>query len=217
MADCNQETAQRTTDELRAAGYRAVAVQLDVASSIEVARAISTAEAELGPIGVLVNVAGVYGRHDRVRDQDLENWQRVLAVNLNGTFLCARAVLPGMIQRGWGRIVNLSSGQALRPRANVAPYAASKAAVIGFTRALALEVAASGVTVNAIMPGVTDTAMPRLYGSEERLRELARRNPMGRIGQPEDVAAVAAFLASEEAGYITGQCIAVNGGVLMLP
>ncbi|HLQ04223.1 MAG TPA: SDR family oxidoreductase, partial [Verrucomicrobiae bacterium] len=102
-------------------------------------------------------------------------------------------------------------------RPNVAPYTASKAAVIGFTKALALEVAARGVTVNAIMPGVTDTPMPRQYGSEERLAQLARANPMGRIGRPDDIAGAIAFLASDDAEYITGQTIAVNGGVRQLP
>ena len=187
------------------------------ASSADVARAVAAAESQLGPLGVLANVAGIYGRHAPVRDQDLENWERVLAVNLNGAFLCTRAVLSGMIERGWGRVVNVASGQALRGRPGVAPYAASKAALIGFTKAVALEVASSGVTVNAIMPAITDTAMPRLYGSEERLRERGRQNPMGRIGQPEDIAAAATFLASSDADYITGQTIAVNGGIIMLP
>jgi len=188
-----------------------------VSSSADVARAVAAAESQLGPLGVLANVAGIYGRHAPVRDQDLENWERVLAVNLNGAFLCTRAVLSGMIERGWGRVVNVASGQALRGRPGVAPYAASKAALIGFTKAVALEVASSGVTVNAIMPAITDTAMPRLYGSEERLRERGRQNPMGRIGQPEDIAAAATFLASSDADYITGQTIAVNGGIIMLP
>jgi NAD(P)-dependent dehydrogenase (short-subunit alcohol dehydrogenase family) len=141
----------------------------------------------------------------------------VLAVNLDGTFLCSQAALPGMLERGWGRIVNIASGQAIRPRPSVAPYAASKAAVIGLTKALALEVARRGVTVNAVMPGVTDTAMPRQHGSEERLRQQGELNPMGRIGQPDDVAGVVAFLVSDDAAYITGQTIAVNGGVIQLP
>ena len=217
VADLDGDAARRTAEEIKGGGGRAAAFQLDVSRSADVERAVRAAEAELGPIGLLANVAGIYGRHAPVRDQDLDNWQRVLAVNLNGTFLCSRAVLPGMLERGRGRIVNVASGQALRPRANVAPYAASKAAVIGFTKALALEVASKGVTVNVIMPGVSDTAMPRLYGSEERLREQARRNPMGRIGQPEDVAGVVAFLARPDAAYITGQTIAVNGGIIMLP
>jgi NAD(P)-dependent dehydrogenase (short-subunit alcohol dehydrogenase family) len=152
-----------------------------------------------------------------VREQTLDNWRRVLAVNLDGTFLCSQAALPGMLARGWGRIVNIASGQAIRPRPNIAPYAASKAAVVGFTKALALEVARQGVTVNAIMPGVTDTAMPRQNSSEEQLRHQAERNPIGRIGQPEDVAGLVAFLVSDDAAYVTGQTLAINGGVIQLP
>jgi NAD(P)-dependent dehydrogenase (short-subunit alcohol dehydrogenase family) len=195
----------------------ALALRVDVSDPAAVRQAFETVANELGPVDVVANVAGIYGDHRPVRDQTLDNWQRVLAVNLHGTFLCSQAALPGMLARGWGRVVNLASGQAIRPRPLVAPYAASKAAVIGFTKAVALEVARSGVTVNAIMPGVTDTAMPRQHGSEERLRQQGERNPMGRIGQPEDVAGVVAFLVSDDAAYITGQTLAVNGGLIQLP
>ncbi len=152
------------------------------------------------------------------REMPLAEWQRVLDVNLTGPFLCAKRVLPGMIARRWGRIVNVASGHALAGRANVAPYSTSKMAIIGFTKALALEVGRSGVTVNAVMPGVTDTAMPRENDPEgKRLPLLAQQNPIGRIGQPDDLANAMAFLASEDAGYITGQTIAVNGGIRELP
>jgi NAD(P)-dependent dehydrogenase (short-subunit alcohol dehydrogenase family) len=213
VVDLQAQTAQQV-----AAGLpRAVALQLDVADPEQVERAVRAVVAQFGAVDIVANIAGIFGSVAPVREQTLEDWQRVLGVNLDGTFLCARAALGGMLERGWGRIVNVASGQALRPRANIAPYAASKAAVIGFTKALALEVASGGVTVNAVMPGVTDTAMPRDHGSEERLREQGRRNPMGRIGQPEDVAGVVAFLASEDARYITGQTVAVNGGQIQLP
>jgi NAD(P)-dependent dehydrogenase (short-subunit alcohol dehydrogenase family) len=195
----------------------ALALRVDVSDPAAVRQAFETVAAELGPIDIVANVAGIYGDHRPVRDQTLDNWRRVLAVNLDGTFLCAQAALPGMLTRRWGRIINIASGQAIRPRPNIAPYAASKAAVVSFTKALALEVARSGVTVNAIMPGVTDTAMPRQNSSEEQLRQQAERNPMGRIGQPEDVAGVVAFLVSDDAAYITGQTLAVNGGVIQLP
>jgi 2-hydroxycyclohexanecarboxyl-CoA dehydrogenase len=195
----------------------ALALQVDVSQPQAVHQAFETVAAELGAVDVVANVAGIYGDHRPVRDQTLDNWRRVLAVNLDGTFLCAQAALPGMLARKWGRIINIASGQAIRPRPLVAPYAASKAAVVGFTKALALEVARQGVTVNAIMPGVTDTAMPRQHGSEDQLVEQGRRNPMGRIGQPEDVAGVVAFLVSDDAAYITGQTIAVNGGLIQLP
>jgi 2-hydroxycyclohexanecarboxyl-CoA dehydrogenase len=195
----------------------ALALAVDVSDPGAVRQAFETVAAELGAVDVVANVAGIYGDHRPVRDQTLENWRRVLAVNLDGTFLCAQAALPGMLTRGWGRIINIASGQAIRPRPNIAPYAASKAAVVGFTKALALEVARTGLTVNAIMPGVTDTAMPRQNSSEEQLLQQAERNPMGRIGQPEDVAGVVAFLVSDDAAYITGQTLAVNGGVIQLP
>jgi 2-hydroxycyclohexanecarboxyl-CoA dehydrogenase len=215
--DINLDGAEETASLLSRAGGRAAAVEADVSSPDSVAIAVQAVEAKFGTAGIVANVAGIYGRHDEVRNQDLANWNRVLSINLNGPFLCSKAVLPGMLRLGWGRIINVSSSQALRPRTRVAPYAASKAAIIGFTKAFALEVAAHGITVNAVAPSVIDTAMPRENSSEERLREQARQNPMGRIGQPEDIANLAAFLASEDASYITGQTIACGGGMIQLP
>lgn len=217
VLDVNDDNAEAAAAELANSGARAAFVQADVSKPEQVERAVAAISAKLGTITVLANIAGIYGRHDPVRNQDLANWNRVLSINLTGTFLCSKAVLPGMLEVGWGRIVNISSGQAIRPRTRVAPYAASKAAVIGFTKALALEVARSGITVNAILPAVTDTAMPRENSSEERLLEQAQEIPVGRIGQPEDMAALAAFLASEDAAFITGQGIACNGGANQLP
>ena len=218
VLDVIAANAERTAAEIRAAGGRAVALPCSVADAAQVDRAMSLAERELGPVDILTNIAGIYGRHMPTRELPLEEWKRVLDVNITGTFLCAKRVLPGMIERRWGRIVNVASGHALSGRPNVAPYSASKTAVIGFTKALALEVGRSGVTVNAVMPGVTDTAMPRENDPEgKRLPLLAEQNPMGRIGRPEDVANAMAFLASEDAGYITGQTIAVNGGIRELP
>jgi 2-hydroxycyclohexanecarboxyl-CoA dehydrogenase len=197
--------------------HAALALPVDVSDPTAVRDAFATVASRLGPVDVVANVAGIYGDHRPVRDQSVDNWRRVLGVNLHGTFLCSQAALAGMLERGWGRIVNIASGQAIRPRPLVGPYAASKAAVVGFTKALALEVADRGVTVNAVMPGVTDTPMPRQHGSEERLAEQGRRNPMRRIGRPEDVAGVVAFLLSDDAAYLTGQTIAVNGGTIQLP
>ncbi len=217
VLDVNDDAAEATASELANGGARAVFVQADVSSAEQVGWAVEAISAKLGQIAILANVAGIYGRHDPIRSQDLANWNRVLSINLTGPFLCSKAVLPGMLAAGWGRIINISSSQALRPRARVAPYAASKAAIIGFTKAFALEVARGGITVNAIAPSVVDTAMPRENSSEERLRQQADDNPMGRIGQPEDVAALAAFLASDDAAYITGQTIACGGGAIQLP
>lgn len=212
--DVDRASAERTAAAL---GDRALAVAADVADAVAVDRAFAEVEATLGPVDILANVAGIYGVHAPIREQTLANWRRVLDVNLHGTFLCTRRALPTMLDRGYGRIVNIASGAALGPRPGIAPYAASKGAVIGFTKAVALEVASRGVTVNAVLPGVTDTPMPRQYGSEERLVALARANPMGRIGRPADIAAAVAFLATEDAAYITGQTVAVNGGVRQLP
>jgi 3-oxoacyl-[acyl-carrier protein] reductase len=207
----------RDTVEEAARSLNSPGLQVDVSNPDQVRRAFEQVMSQLGAVDIVANVAGIYGDHAPVRDQTLDNWRRVLSVNLDGTFLCAQAGLKGMLDRGWGRIINVASGQAIRPRPLVGPYAASKAAVIGFTKALALEVARFGVTVNAIMPGVSDTAMPRQHGSEERLREQGRRNPMGRIGRPEDMAAAVAFLAGDDAAYITGQTLAINGGQIQLP
>lgn len=213
-----KENAERTAAEIRAAGGRAVALPFSVADAGQIDRAMSTVERELGRVDVLANIAGIYGKHVPTPEMPLEEWKRVLDTNITGTFLCAKRVLPGMISRRWGRIINVASGHALAGRATFAPYTASKTAVIGFTKALALEVARSGVTVNAVMPGVTDTPMPRESDPEgKRLPVLAQQNPMGRIGRPEDLANAMAFLASDEASYVTGQTIAVNGGVRELP
>jgi len=218
VLDVAGENAERTAAEIRRAGARAVALSCSVAEATQVDRAMSLAEKELGPIDIIANIAGIYGRHMPTPEMPLEEWQRVLDVNITGTFLTCKRVLPAMIERRWGRVINVASGHALSGRPNVAPYSASKTAVIGFTKALALEVGRSGVTVNAIMPGITDTAMPRENDPEgKRLPLLAEQNPMGRIGRPEDIANAMAFLASDDASYITGQTIAVNGGVRELP
>jgi NAD(P)-dependent dehydrogenase (short-subunit alcohol dehydrogenase family) len=210
--------AEETVAAIRSAGGRAVALPFSVADASGVDRAMATVERDLGPVDIVANIAGIYGRHMPVAQIPLEEWQRVLDTNITGTFLCTKRALPGMIARGWGRVINTASGHALAGRATFAPYTATKTAVIGFTKAVALEVARSGVTVNAIMPGVTDTPMPRENDPEgKRLPILAEQNPTGRIGQPEDLANAFAFLASDEAGYITGQTIAVNGGVRELP
>ena len=218
VLDVVGENAERTAAEIRRAGGRAVALSCSVADAAQIDRAMSLAEKELGPIDIIANIAGIYGRHMPTPEMPLEEWQRVLDVNITGTFLTCKRVLPAMIERRWGRVINVASGHALSGRPNVAPYSASKTAVIGFTKALALEVGRSGVTVNAIMPGITDTAMPRENDPEgKRLPLLAEQNPMGRIGRPEDIANAMAFLASDDASYITGQTIAVNGGVRELP
>jgi NAD(P)-dependent dehydrogenase (short-subunit alcohol dehydrogenase family) len=216
LLDVDGDAARRTHAEIVAQGGCGVAVQADIGSAEQVAGALAAVEAELGPVDVLANVAGIYGRHALLHEQDLDNWNRVIGVNLTGTFLCTRGVVGGMAERGWGRIITFASGLAFRGRPTKAPYSASKAAIIAFTKSLALEVARRGVTANIVVPGTADTAMGWSDGADS-VHQQIHANPVGRLGQPADSAAVVAFLASDDAAYITGQAIAVNGGSRMLP
>jgi NAD(P)-dependent dehydrogenase (short-subunit alcohol dehydrogenase family) len=147
---------------------------------------------------------------------DESEWDRVLSVNLKGAFLCSRAAARIMVERGQGgRIINLASGAAFVPSVNSVHYAASKGGIIAFTRALALELSTHRITVNAVAPGVTDTAQPRLIYSDADLASIAQRVPLKRIAQPEDMVPAVNFLCSDAAGYVTGQTLHVNGGLFM--
>jgi NAD(P)-dependent dehydrogenase (short-subunit alcohol dehydrogenase family) len=187
----------------------------DVTNPSQVDTAFATVRAKLGPVTILVNAAGMDG-FKRFRNLSFEAWSRVIDVNLNGVFHCVQAGLPDMLEAGWGRIVNISSSSAHSGQPFMAHYVAAKSAVNGLTKALALELGPYGITVNAVPPGFIDTPMLRkaedsnhLGGSVEQHIE---RTPVRRIGRPEDIAAACAFLISEEAGYITGQILGVNGG-----
>jgi NAD(P)-dependent dehydrogenase (short-subunit alcohol dehydrogenase family) len=177
--------------------------------------ALAAIRQELGPVTILVNAAGLDG-FKRFANISFETWQRVIDVNLNGVFHCIQAALPDMIEAGWGRIVNISSSSAQSGQPFMSHYVASKAAVNGLTKALALELGPSGITVNAVPPGFIDTPMLRQAEAKNRLGDSLEhhieRTPVRRIGRPEDIAAACAFLVSEEAGYITGQILGVNGG-----
>lgn len=185
----------------------------DVTDRAAVDAALEEIRDALGPVTVLVNAAGLE-RFKRFIDIEFADWQRVIDVNLNGVFHCVQAVLPDMIEAGWGRIVNISSSSTHSGQPYMAPYVAAKSAVNGLTKSLALEYGPSGITVNAVPPGFIDT--PMLRKSEERGFVVVQKNidstPVRRIGRPEDIAAACAFLISEEAGYITGQILGVNGG-----
>jgi NAD(P)-dependent dehydrogenase (short-subunit alcohol dehydrogenase family) len=186
----------------------------DVTDRAQVDAALEDIRAALGPVTVLVNAAGL-DRFTKFTDLTFEDWQRVIDVNLNGVFHCVQAVLPDMVDAGWGRIVNISSSSTHSGQPYMAPYVAAKSGVNGLTKSLALEYGPSGITVNAVPPGFIDT--PMLRKAEERgflgdTEKQIAATPVRRMGRPEDIAAACAFLISEEAGYITGQILGVNGG-----
>jgi 2-hydroxycyclohexanecarboxyl-CoA dehydrogenase len=215
---------QAVANRLRADGYHVATIDLvesddkfahtaDVTDRAAVDAALTAIRAQLGPATILVNAAGVE-RFRRFTDITFADWQHIIDVNLNGVFHCAQAVLPDMIEAGWGRIVNISSSSTHSGQPYMAPYVAAKSAVNGLTKSLALEYGPSGITVNAVPPGFIDT--PMLRKSEARGYLVVQQNidttPVRRMGKPEDIAAACAFLISEEAGYITGQILGVNGG-----
>jgi 2-hydroxycyclohexanecarboxyl-CoA dehydrogenase len=216
VLDLNEDAAGRVAEELRAKGHKAMACGgVDVSVRAHVERAVSLVRDELGPVLVLVNNAGVTGFREFMKITD-DRWDRIMRVNINGPFYCTQVVLPDMIDAGWGRIVNISSSSAQSGQPYMVHYVTSKAGLIGFTKALALEVGPMGITVNTIPPGFIDT--PMLRTSEQKgvlggsVDDIAGRTPVRRAGRPEDIANACSFLVSEEASYITGQVIGVNGG-----
>ena len=214
--DVNEEAAARTAKGIQDAGGEAIAVAGDVTSSGDVADVVRTALDTYGRIDILVNNAGVL-RPTKVIDIEEDEWDWVIAVNLKGTYLCSRAVLPAMRKDGWGRIVNFSS-TAGKSTSTVggAHYTAAKAGVLGFTRHLAREAAAYGITVNAVCPGLIDTEMVRGTIPDEKARAYAASFPIQRMGEPSEVAELVAFLASDRAAYITGASLDINGGDLTI-
>lgn len=192
----------------------ASAFTADVTDRAQVDDALAAIRREFGPVTVLVNAAG-RDSFRRFTDLKFEEWQRIIDVNLNGVFHCIQAALPDMIEAGWGRIVNISSSSTHSGVPYMGAYVAAKSAVNGLTKTLALEYGPAGITVNAVPPGFIDTPMLRTAEARGYLgdvQENIERTPVRRIGRPEDIAAACAFLVSEEAGYITGQILGVNGG-----
>jgi 2-hydroxycyclohexanecarboxyl-CoA dehydrogenase len=216
ILDLDGAAAEATVGELRQKGHEAMAPgSVDVSDRAHVDEAVQRVRDALGPVLVLVNNAGLAGFTPFLKITD-EEWDRILSVNLNGPFYFTQAVLPDMIEARWGRIVNISSSSTHSGQPFMSPYVAAKSAVNGLTKSLALEYGPSGITVNAVPPGFIDT--PMLRKSEARgllggtVEEHIARTPVRRVGTPEDIAAAVAFLVSEEAGYITGQILGVNGG-----
>jgi NAD(P)-dependent dehydrogenase (short-subunit alcohol dehydrogenase family) len=206
--------AEGVAREIRGLGRRAVTVQGDVSQAASVQGMVKTVADALGPPDVLVNNAGVFPRASFLELPERE-WDHVLGINLKGSFLCAQAVARALVAAGRpGAIVNISSS-AVRGDPRGVHYSSSKAGVVGLTRAMALALAPHRIRVNAIAPGLTDTAQPRYGNTEEQIAERAREIPLGRIAQPEEIAKVAVFLASAESGWITGELIHVNGGFYM--
>jgi NAD(P)-dependent dehydrogenase (short-subunit alcohol dehydrogenase family) len=205
-----------TADEVRARGRRSVTLTVDVADAGAVAGAADRCLAELGPVDVLVNNAGIVNNLARIAEMSPEAWSREVSVNLGGMFHTVRALAPAMVERGWGRIVNLSSVAAEQPGLGQPAYSASKAGVVGFTRAVAQEFGPGGVTANAILPGLIGTPLVRSMPEHQR-RGTVARTPVQRLGQPEDIANLAVFLAAPASGFITGEAIACDGGLLHAP
>jgi NAD(P)-dependent dehydrogenase (short-subunit alcohol dehydrogenase family) len=210
----DKTAAESVATDVRAHGRRAVLIQGDVSRAADAQAMVATTVKELGPPDALVNNAGVYPRVSFL-DMRESDWDQVLDVNLKGSFLCAQAAARAMVAAGrGGAIVNLASS-AIRGAPLGVHYSASKGGVVTMTRAMALALAPHHIRVNAIAPGTTDTAQPRYEHSEETMQEIGRAIPLGRLGQPADVADVAVFLASAAARWITGQTIHVNGGQYM--
>lgn len=209
----HRKAAEALVSQLRAQGREALAIQADVADSRAVEEMVRQAESDLGPVTLLVNNAGISWQ-GLFQDTDDETWDRILAVNLTGARNAARAVLPRMISEKTGCIVNISSMWGLRGASCEVAYACSKAAIIGLTRSLALELAPSGIRVNCVAPGCIETDMVRVLGWETR-DMLVAETPLGRLGTPEDIAHAVSFLASEKASFLTGQVLTADGGFIV--
>ena len=208
IADINQEAAQATANEI---GERAVAQCLDVTDPASWEKTVDVARDQGGQMAILVNNAGIAGRSAPIWELAVEEWQDLIAIDLTGVFLGCRAVLPGMRESGYGRIVNIASIAGKEGNPNAVPYSAAKSGVIGLTKAVAKEVATAGVLVNAVAPAVIETPILSQV-SEEHIRYMTSRIPMGRVGQPEEVAALVAFLASRELSFSTGAVYDISGG-----
>ena len=213
LAATKIEGNEQIAEELRALGATATTINLDVTSAESVKEAFAKVLKDKTRIDVLVNNAGIT-RDGLAMRMKAADWDAVINVNLNGAFRCTQQVLPGMLRNRWGRIINLTSVVGQAGAAGQTNYAASKGGIIAMTKALAQEIGSRGITVNAVAPGYIETDMTAVLPEEVKTKILAQV-PLGRIGQPADIAHAVKFLASEEASYITGHILAVNGGMYM--
>jgi 2-hydroxycyclohexanecarboxyl-CoA dehydrogenase len=213
IGDVDAATASSAAEEI---GHGAIAVKMDVTDTASVQGAVADVVKRLGPVDVLVNNAGWDKVEPFVKSQE-ETWDRVIAINLKGPIRCARAVLDSMIERRTGKIVSISSDAGRVGSTGEAVYSAAKAGVIGFSRTLARETARYAINVNVVCPGPTNTPLlQEIAGGNDKLIESLRKAiPLGRTGEPEDIAGAVAFLASDDAGFITGQTLSVSGGLSM--
>jgi 3-oxoacyl-[acyl-carrier protein] reductase len=213
VSDVNIERAQETAREIESLNVKSLAIKADVADVNEVEQMVKETVDKLGKIDILVNNAGIT-RDNVILRMKSEDWDQVMDINLKGTFLCTKAVLRFMFRQKSGRIVNVASITGLMGNAGQANYSASKAGIIGFTKATAREYANRGIRVNAVAPGFIDTAMTKAIPDKER-EMLIKQIPMERLGSVDDVASVVYFLVSDLSSYITGQVININGGMYM--
>jgi 3-oxoacyl-[acyl-carrier protein] reductase len=209
--DIDLPTQQREVDALVGRGLKVTAAHCDVTSRASVEAAVAAAEAAHGPIDILVNNAGIAGRAAPLESLSDDDWRRVMEIDVTSVFLCSQAVIRGMKARKSGRIVNVASIAGKEGNPNMIPYSTAKAGVIGFTKALAKEVAQLGIYVNAIAPAVIETPILQQL-TPEQVQYMVQRIPLGRVGQPHEVAALVAWLASDECTFTTGQCIDISGG-----
>jgi NAD(P)-dependent dehydrogenase (short-subunit alcohol dehydrogenase family) len=214
--DVLEDGLQETADLCAQMRVDVIARKVDVSDTDAITQAADEAIARFNGVFGLVNNAGIFLRAS-ILEVTPEIWRQVLAVNLLGTVFCSQALARDMVRRGRGIVVNIASGRALQGTPRGAHYAASKAGIVSFTKSFALEFAQQGLRANCVIPGVTETAQPLADTTLEELHERGRHIPLGRIGQPDDIARVVAFLFSEDAAYMTGQSIPVNGGAIMIP
>jgi len=220
VLDVVKENADAVRREIEALGVKGLALVADLRTRADVERAIAALVAQWGQLDIVVNNAG-WDRMQPFLESDEETWDRIIGVNFKGTLYVLKAALPHMVQRGGGRVINIASDAGRVGSSNEAVYAGTKGAIIAFSKTIAREISRHGITVNVVCPGITETAL--LQGMRDEspknakvIEAIGRAIPLGRTGQPEDIAAAVAFLASPEAGYITGQTLSVSGGLTMV-